>query len=126
MSSSNIDSSFEDDEVDQGSVSDDDNLKAELDDSGDFCFGELEIDPLDAEHDQFDCIGLQMDSKTVEEDNNWEVPAESIIWRHEITYQPIVDDPYKPNLPLHNKFSKNLILVIIIICLLLIVLFFFR
>lgn len=106
MSSSNIDSSF-DGENQIGSLSDEDGLRGDRPyQLGDFYFGNAEIDPLDAEHDQFDFIGLQMDSKTVEEDNDWEVPVESITLRHEIIHEPIVNDPYIPNsTPLANKLS---------------------
>jgi hypothetical protein len=110
MSSSNIESSYDDDGEDRaGSSSDEDGLKADKQNQlGDFYFGDAEIDPLDAEHDQYDCLGLQMDSKTVEEDNDWEVPAESIALRHEISHQPIVDDPYMPELAsVSNKMSRK-------------------
>lgn len=108
MSGSNIESTY-DDEVDDfdGSSSDEDLLKAEnINQLGDFYFGDAEIDPLGAEHDQYDCMGLQMDSKTVEEDNEWEVPTESITLRHEIMHQPMVEDPYIPDLtPVPHKLS---------------------
>lgn len=109
MSCSNIDSNYDDDEDRNDSSSDEDGLKADKKyQLGDFFFGETEVDPLSADHDQCDCMGLQMDSKTVEEDNEWEVPAESIYLRHEITHQPIVNDPYTPDLaPLPNKLSNN-------------------
>jgi len=110
MSSSNHESNYDDNGEDGGgSSSDEDGLKADKKNQlGDFYFGDAEIDPLSAEHDQYDCIGLQMDSKTVEGDNNWEVPTESIYLRHEIAHQPIIDDPYIPELtPLPNKWSKN-------------------
>lgn len=109
MSSSNIESSYDDDEDRAGSSSDEDGLKADKQNQlGDFYFGDAEIDPLGAEHDQYDCLGLQMDSKTVEEDNDWEVPAESIALRHEISHQPIVDDPYMPELAsVSSKTSKK-------------------
>lgn len=108
MSSSNIESSFDGDNP-IGSLSDEDALRLDKPyQLGDFYFGNAEIDPLDAEHDQFDFIGLQMDSKTVEEDNDWEVPVESITLRHEIIHEPIVNDPYIPNsAPSANKLSKN-------------------
>jgi len=108
MSSSNIESSFDGDNH-IGSLSDEDGFRGDKPyQLGDFYFGNAEIDPLDAEHDQFDFIGLQMDSKTVEEDNDWEVPVESITLRHEIIHEPIVNDPYIPNsAPSANKFSNN-------------------
>lgn len=118
MSSSNIESSYDDDGDDGGgSSSDEDGFKTDKKNPlGDFYFGDAEIDPLGAEHDQYDCIGLQMDSKTVEEDNDWEVPVESITLRHEISHQPIIDNPYIPELtPVPNKLSKNFKLVIVII-----------
>jgi len=101
---------FNDDEDDQiDSSSDEDGLKVDQNfQNGDFQFGDTEIDPLSADHDQYDRIGLQMDSKTVEEDNDWELPAESIYLRHEIAYRPLVDDPYLPcaeSAP--KKLSKN-------------------
>ncbi|XP_025193080.1 GATOR complex protein WDR24 isoform X2 [Melanaphis sacchari] len=109
MSSSNIDSSF-DGENQIGSLSDEDGFRGDRPyQLGDFYFGNAEIDPLDAEHDQFDFIGLQMDSKTVEEDNDWEVPVESITLRHEILHEPIVNDPYIPNsAPLANKLNNRI------------------
>lgn len=110
ISSNIIENSYDDDVEDHGgSSSDEDCLKADnINQLGDFYFGDAEIDPLGAEHDQYDCMGLQMDSKTVEEDNEWEVPTESITLRHEITHQPMVDDPYIPDLaPIHNKLSMN-------------------
>jgi len=111
MSNSNIESSYDDDRDDHGSSSsDEDGLKADKKNQlGDFYFGDAEIiDPLGAEHDQYDCMGLQMDSKTVEEDNDWEVPTESITLRHEITHQPIVDEPFIPEMtPVSNKKSKK-------------------
>lgn len=118
MSNSNIESSYDDDRNDHGSSSSDENgLKADKKNQlGDFYFGDAEIvDPLGADHDQYDCMGLQMDSKTVEEDNDWEVPTESITLRHEITHQPIVDDPYIPEMTsIPNKKSKKEILAVII------------
>lgn len=110
MSSSNIESSYDDEVEDHdGSSSDEDLLKAEnINQLGDFYFGDAEIDPLGAEHDQYDCMGLQMDSKTVEEDSEWEVPAESITLRHEIIHQPMVEDPYIPDLtPVPHKLSMK-------------------
>ncbi|XP_026810871.1 GATOR complex protein WDR24 [Rhopalosiphum maidis] len=109
MSSSNIDSSF-DGENQIGSLSDEDGFRGDRPyQLGDFYFGNAEIDPLDAEHDQFDFIGLQMDSKTVEEDNDWEVPVESITLRHEIIHEPIVNDPYIHNsAPLANKLNNRI------------------
>lgn len=110
MSSSNIESNYDDVGEDHViSSSDEDGLKADKQyQLGDFYFGDAEIDPLSADHDQYDCIGLQMDSKTVEEDNDWEVPAESIYLRHEITYRPLVNNSYLPSIePVPNKLSEN-------------------
>lgn len=117
MSNSNIESNYEDRENGAGSSSDDDSLKGDKQNQlGDFYFGDAEIDPLDAEHDQYDFIGLQMDSKTVQEDNDWEVPVESITLRHEIVHQPIDDDPYIPVMaPIPNKLSKKYIIVWVIV-----------
>lgn len=111
MSNSIIESNYDDDGEDRGgSSSDEDGLNGDKNNQlGDFYFGDAEIDPLGAEHDQYDCMGLQMDSKTVEEDNDWEVPAESITLRHEILHQPMVDNPYMPDFASNsNKSSKNL------------------
>lgn len=110
MSSSNIENNFGDGSENlAGSSSDEDGFKADKQNQlGDFYFGDAEIDPLDAEHDQYDFIGLQMDSKTVQEDNDWEVPVESITLRHEIIHQPFYSDPYIPvKVPIPNKLSKN-------------------
>jgi len=108
MSNSNIESSFDGDNQ-ISSFSDEDGLRGDKPyQLGDFYFGNAEIDPLDAEHDQFDFIGLQMDSKTVEEDNDWEVPVESITLRHEIIHEPIINDPCIPNsAPSAKKLSKK-------------------
>lgn len=84
----------DDDEDDQiGSISDVDGLKVDQNfQIGDFQFGDTEIDLLSADHDQSDCIGLQMDTQIVEENNDWELPTESISPRHEISYNPIEND----------------------------------
>lgn len=109
MCTSNIDSFDGNLDNPMGSISDEDGLRLDKPyQLGDFFFGNAEIDPLDAEHDQFDFIGLQMDSKTVEEDNEWELPVESITLRHEILHQPILDDPSIPSSANSaNRLSKN-------------------
>ncbi|XP_050427869.1 GATOR complex protein WDR24 [Adelges cooleyi] len=100
QSNSNIESSFEEDEEDLAvSSSEEEGHKPERKKPlGDFFFGDTEMDPLGAELDQFETIGLGMDSKTVDEDSNWVVPAESITLRHEISHHPIVDHNYMPEL----------------------------
>lgn len=107
MSSSNIESSYDDNDDDLSSSDEDGHKAIKTEQLGDFYFGDTEVDPLGAELDQFDCIGIQLDSKTVEEDNNWVIPAESITLRHEITYQPIVDQNYMPELSPVAKILGN-------------------
>lgn len=107
LSNSNTGNCFDDD--DNLSCNSENSLRADITyQLGDFQFGETEIDPLGAELDQFDCIGIQMDYKTVEEDSAWLVPTESIILRHELSYQPLVQNCISELTPGSSQMGKNL------------------
>lgn len=92
-----------------GNGSDEDGKKGDkISQLGDFYFGDAEIDPLSADHDQYDFLGIRMDSKTVQEIIAWSVPTGTINLRHKISHQPIVDDPCVPALaPSPHKMSKT-------------------
>ncbi|VVC45443.1 WD40/YVTN repeat-like-containing domain,WD40-repeat-containing domain,WD40 repeat,WD40 repeat [Cinara cedri] len=98
MCSSKIESGGDD----SNDSSDEDGKKDLIYRIGDFHFGDAEIDPLSADLDQYDLIGLPMDSKTVQEVIAWSVPTGTINLRHKIKNQPIIDNPYVPKLALRK------------------------